>query len=283
MMKTMLELLKTRKPTSGAPRVVCPHCGYAASMITGASCPDCGTPVASYDKATLQEAYDVEPVDVSFERSDHPPRLGAPDRTLAQIRILEQRLDLRRLKTVTDVGCGHNWLLSGLAERYPNLSCTGYDFAPHEPEGPAADRVKVQFFDLETAKLPLESGSQDLVICSHSLEHIDNAHLLLNEVLRVGKNALVVLPNDLAFTTLLKTVLTDGPRGRSGIPLERPQDRHRWVFTPRLAERWMRHAAGHYGKQLYIHYFSDPRLPAAFGKIHRNLFVSETAFVFKES
>ncbi len=281
----MLDSLKRDKSAHAAgTRVLCQFCGNATPYSAGATCPQCGISVATFDADKLEPAFDVAPSEVRFLRPIHDTRAdGSQDRGPTWLRLMADTLHLRQMSTVADIGCGVNALLTSLAETYSNLRCTGFDFLPVEPTGPAAERLEVRFLDLESGKIPLDDKSQDLVTCSHCLEHIENAHALLAEMLRVGKNVLVILPNDMIFSTLLRSALKDGPAQPHGMPLGRPADRHRWMFTPTQAEKMMRHAAGRAHKRLRVFHYVDPRVPVALGRLNKNLFVVESAFLLSDA
>ncbi len=127
--------------------------------------------------------------------------------------------------SVLDVGCGTAPLrpLVATPARY-----LGIDINAH-----AADIG----LDLDDAArrgrgLPLDNASFDTVICTDVLEHLEHAHAIFDELCRVAAHHVIIsLPNPLL--SLLLGML-DGSRGRMkfyGLPLDPPEDRHRWFFN----------------------------------------------------
>ena len=79
--------------------------------------------------------------------------------------------------------------------------------------------------------LPFEDGSWDAVVCLDVLEHLENLHEVFDELVRVAsRNILVSLPNNWnsARRRLQRGV---GGIAHYGLPLEPPEDRHRWFFS----------------------------------------------------
>jgi hypothetical protein len=78
--------------------------------------------------------------------------------------------------------------------------------------------------DLEQKRIPFEGNSFDVVLCCDVLEHIENIH---------------------AFLSYLK--YGDYPEHQHlkfyGLPLEKPEDRHKWFFSTEEAERFIRYRA----------------------------------------
>ncbi|MCB9832871.1 MAG: class I SAM-dependent methyltransferase [Planctomycetes bacterium] len=79
--------------------------------------------------------------------------------------------------------------------------------------------------------LPFADRSFDTVICTDVLEHLDNLHAIFAELVRVSaRHVLVSLPNNWNAARLPLR------RGRGsfkhyGLPLDPPEDRHRWFFS----------------------------------------------------
>jgi SAM-dependent methyltransferase len=120
-------------------------------------------------------------------------------------------------RSVLDIGCSG----SPLRKLVPEVSYLGVDI-----EGQPDIRL-----DLESVeRLPFEDGSFDSVVCTDVLEHVDNLHVVFQELLRVSReNVIISLPNNWV------TARVPIERGRGsfkfyGLPLDPPPDRHKWFF-----------------------------------------------------
>ncbi len=87
--------------------------------------------------------------------------------------------------------------------------------------------------NLDTSRLPFDDNSFNVVVCVDVLEHLENIHAVLDELLRVGSHhILVTLPN--CWHGNWRWILP-GIRKTSGkyygLPPQRPPDRHRWFFN----------------------------------------------------
>jgi SAM-dependent methyltransferase len=125
---------------------------------------------------------------------------------------------------VLDVGCDQRQLAALLA---PGTRYVGLDI------GPAAD-VR---HDLESGPLPFADQSFDAVIAADVLEHLERAHATLDELCRVARTwVIIALPNPaLNFLHALAAGTIDRFK-YYGLPVDAPQDRHRWFFTSADAE-----------------------------------------------
>jgi hypothetical protein len=96
--------------------------------------------------------------------------------------------------------------------------------------------------DLDTVnQLPFEAGSFDTVCALDVLEHLNNFHLINEEMFRVSrKNIIVSLPNDASnfFENILRNKPNLLPADQfglfskyHGLPIENPPDRHKWWLT----------------------------------------------------
>ena len=128
---------------------------------------------------------------------------------------------------VLDVGCG-DALLRAFAEDY-----TGVDI-----EGQSDLTI-----DLERmACLPFEDGFFDCVVCTDVLEHLDNLHSVLEELIRVSDRfVLLSLPN--MFTLGQRLLYLRGQISSRTYGLN-PTNRHKWFFTFSQAREFTRHKLG---------------------------------------
>ncbi|RYE50192.1 MAG: methyltransferase domain-containing protein, partial [Sphingobacteriales bacterium] len=90
-------------------------------------------------------------------------------------------------RNVLDVGCSSGYVLSRIHEVYPELSLTGIDFIA------GADNPEIRFVNADVRTLPFENRSFDVVICSHTIEHIFELHDFIDELKRVTRKKLIVV------------------------------------------------------------------------------------------
>ncbi|MGH9237080.1 MAG: class I SAM-dependent methyltransferase [Vicinamibacterales bacterium] len=91
--------------------------------------------------------------------------------------------------TVLDVGCGRGFLADELSRA--GLDVTGCDFR-------IADDMRerfpsIRFEQARAEALPFGPGDFDTVICTHTLEHVQNLAAAINELRRVARRRLIVV------------------------------------------------------------------------------------------
>lgn len=118
---------------------------------------------------------------------------------------------------ILDVGCDK----AVLKKLLPHLDYTGMDVS-----GDPDIRLNLE----EVDRLPFEEGTFDCVVCSDVLEHLDKFHHIFGELIRVAKKYIIIsLPNNWA-NARIPIARGKGSFGHYGLPLEPPQDRHKWFF-----------------------------------------------------
>jgi len=132
--------------------------------------------------------------------------------------------------SVLDVGCDAAPLRKLVHEPFRYV---GVDFQA------GADVV----LDLDKQDLPFPDRHFDTVLCTDVLEHLERSHAVLDELCRVArKHVIVSLPNPLR--NLMLGLFYDKSGGRLkyyGLPVERPEDRHRWFFGREEAAEFLSH------------------------------------------
>ena len=126
---------------------------------------------------------------------------------------------------VLDVGCDEAPLRNSLGRgRYVGVDLYG---APDV------------FVDLEQGALPFGSDTFDCVICLDVLEHLEHLHQVFSELVRVARRYLIIsLPNSLG--QYWPQLIRGGGRSvHFGLPVDPPQDRHRWFFNYEEAKAFL--------------------------------------------
>ena len=119
---------------------------------------------------------------------------------------------------ILDVGCDK----AVLKKLLPHLDYTGTDVS-----GNPDVRLNLEEID----RLPFDDGAFDCVVCSDVLEHLDNFHHILGELIRVTKKHIILsLPNNWA-NARVPIERGKGSFGKYGLPIDPPQDRHKWFFN----------------------------------------------------
>jgi SAM-dependent methyltransferase len=100
-----------------------------------------------------------------------------------------------------------------------------------------------QKVNLEREAIPFEDNTFDCVLCLDVLEHLENIHEVFDELCRVTRRYTIVsLPNPYAD---LWRMLRSGEYRHGvamkfyGLPLEPPEDRHKWFFSKEEAEKFI--------------------------------------------
>lgn len=94
-----------------------------------------------------------------------------------------------------------------------------------------------KYLDLEKDKFPFNKNSFDIVITTDVLEHLDNFHDTLDNLVKTTKHTLIIsLPN--SFSSILNILKNKKNLNSSyglhtkyyGLPIKKPNDRHKWWF-----------------------------------------------------
>lgn len=106
--------------------------------------------------------------------------------------------------------------------------------------------------DLEKGLPDFKDNSYDIVTALDVLEHLENCHFVLEEMIRVArKGVFVSLPNMFYIKFRLNFLLGRGLSGKYSFPEHRILDRHRWVLSFTEAERFLKANAGAHHLQVY--------------------------------
>lgn len=91
--------------------------------------------------------------------------------------------------TVLDVGCGRGYLADQLSRA--GLRVTACDF--RIPDQLRARFPRVRFEQAPAEALPFAPGDFDTVICTHTLEHVQNLSIVIDELRRVTRRRLIIV------------------------------------------------------------------------------------------
>jgi hypothetical protein len=99
--------------------------------------------------------------------------------------------------------------------------------------------------------LPLRSRSVETVVALDVLEHTDDIHTAFAELCRVSRDAIVItLPNMYDLGTRRRLLLGRPISAKYGLPVTRPDDRHRWFFSLDQARRFCAALAHEHGWEM---------------------------------
>ena len=132
---------------------------------------------------------------------------------------------IRNDAKVLDLGCGDGSLLRHLHEL---RGVTGYGMEIDDDKVLAClkNGVNVLQSDLESGLSGFEDGSFDYVILSQTLQAIRHTERVINEMLRVGREAIVTFPNFGYWRPRLQVLFGNMPVSRT-LPYE-------WYETPNI-------------------------------------------------
>lgn len=172
--------------------------------------------VLDSDLTKVYESHHNKDIDAQY--------LDRPDRN----RFAAEQLGRSEIVSILNLGGG--------GARHLQESLASETISVYEVDMQGDCDLKINLDDLE--RLPFDDNSFDVVCAFDLLEHVENFHLLNNEMLRVAKDyVLISLPNcaaEILWNPLRNITQTapDFDRGTfskfAGLPLKVPSDRHRW-------------------------------------------------------
>jgi SAM-dependent methyltransferase len=121
-------------------------------------------------------------------------------------------------ETLLDVGCYEAPLRSLLSD----IKYTGVDFVGN-PD------IQINLEEIEN--LPFKDGQFDTVICIEVLEHLVNLHRLFDELIRVSNHHIIISLPNCWRDARVKIEKGRGSFAHYGLPVEKPNDRHKWFFN----------------------------------------------------
>lgn len=101
--------------------------------------------------------------------------------------------------------------------------------------------------NLEKQKIPFEDSSFDCVLCLDVLEHLDNIYDVFDDICRVTKKYIIIsLPNphSVFWYYLMHGDYEENQHMKFyGLPVEKPDDRHKWFFSTQEAKNFIKYRA----------------------------------------
>lgn len=119
-----------------------------------------------------------------------------------------------------------------------------------------------QIVNLDQQGLPFADQSQDCIVCSDVLEHLDKLHNTFHELARVcRKHIIISLPNN--WANARKAIERGhGSFSHYGLPAENPTDRHKWFFSLYDAITFIKYNAAKDGLKIQEMFaIEKPRMP----------------------
>ena len=127
---------------------------------------------------------------------------------------------------VLDLGCGNGALLAHL-EATKNVRGYGLEIDPDNVIASIAAGVNVLQLDLDAGLGQFEDDSFDYVVMSSAIQEVQQPHVLIDEMLRIGRDSIVTFPN-FAYWRMRLSLAWHGvmPSSRA-LP-------NRWYNTPNI-------------------------------------------------
>ena len=101
-------------------------------------------------------------------------------------------MELGGNEKIIDVGCGSGTFSRSLAKKYPDAKITGVDISEQaisfaKKKSREEKTKNLDFIAASISRIPVKSGSFDVAVVSHLIEHVENPEEDLREINRVLK------------------------------------------------------------------------------------------------
>jgi SAM-dependent methyltransferase len=140
---------------------------------------------------------------------------------------------------VLEIGCEQGRLSSRLAKKTERLVCADIDMNMLIAARSRVGSGRAHFVVADAQRLPFRDGAGDIVVSSHTIEHLPDPAKGLEELARVTRRHMVLnVPNDrmvLLIKRFVFKILRAGGLFRGIAPGLAPG--HLWVFCPELLRR----------------------------------------------
>ncbi len=102
-----------------------------------------------------------------------------------------------KMGTVVEVGCGRGQSIKEILDISPELECTGIDFSAKAIELSKEEHPGVTFVQADFDKRQQQIRVYDFVLCSQTLEHVDNPQLFIGNLkasVKRGGTLIITVP-----------------------------------------------------------------------------------------
>lgn len=114
-----------------------------------------------------------------------------------KIKLAKRILSKLRFSNCLDVGCASGYMISQIAEIFPNAKYFGIDVYTKAIDYAKKTYPGVNFKVAVADKLPFENNNFDLILFYETIEHVENPQECLREIKRVLKeNGTLILTMD---------------------------------------------------------------------------------------
>ena len=130
------------------------------------------------------------------------------ERNIEKLKSDFKHIDLTKIKTVLELGCGIGFVSSYLAENH-HFKVYGTDFDPEQIQVAENIQPKIKhlYFQVEDAtKLNFEDSSIDLLISQNVFHHIPKWEDAIKEIARVLRSGGYFIWLDLTFPRIIKNI-----------------------------------------------------------------------------
>ena len=132
---------------------------------------------------------------------ENPKNIDIPNWQIAQFSYINQFINLSKIKTIADIGCGYGFLLRKIREENKSIRLIGIDSDSKTIEYLKKYNIEI-YPDVDSYTEDYNKNNADLIISSHSIEHFTDP----NHFFKIIKK--VIKPNGKLFLELPNTPLT---------------------------------------------------------------------------
>ena len=130
------------------------------------------------------------------------------ERLIKKLELALEQVDLAKIKTILELGCGIGFVSYYLARTYNvNVYGTDYDAEQIQLANKLHPKIDHLYFQVEDAtKLSFEDASVDLVISQNVFHHIPNWQDAIKEIARILCSGGYFIWLDLTFPRIIKNI-----------------------------------------------------------------------------